>query len=62
MTKTQLLKKINEIPGDRGFWNSSTEEMFEEAATFFFSKGVDPVRIHRFLERIYNAVSEEYGN
>lgn len=62
MDGRELHKEISKIPGDKGFWKSSTKETFEDVALVLLNQGVPAADVLLVLTKLYNAVSEEYGN
>lgn len=57
-----LLERIDEMPGDDGWWKSSTGDVFRKAAKKLSKLGMPDDEIVDFLEGIRGAVAEEYGD
>lgn len=52
----------DEIAGDDGFWNSSSEETFVEAAKKLQLIGMGDEEILEMLSDLYSAVAAEFGS
>jgi hypothetical protein len=64
MTKTErqaLAREVDDIPGDDGWWKSSTGECFQEAAKQMVASGMTGDETVELLGMLYGAVAEEYG-
>lgn len=57
-----LKQKIKEIPGEDGFWKESTIDAFLFAGERMVTAGMEESDILEILEKLYRAVSDEYGN
>lgn len=58
---SDLLKIINEIPGDDGWFHDSGRDKFIVIAEVLQAKGLDEVTIGSALDQAYWAVADEYG-
>lgn len=62
MTISKELKaEILAIPGDDGFWKSSSEETFLEMAEFLNEKGLSDGEIEYVLSELYMATADCFG-
>jgi len=62
MNYDELIDNINDIAGSDGFWTSSAEETFKEAAARLAQEdGFDCDEIFEFLSSLFSAVAGEYG-
>ena len=57
-----LEERIKAIPGKDGFYKTGTENTFLNAATWLHNLEVSDDVIVDFLENLWYAVSNEYGN
>jgi len=51
-----------ELPNEDGWWSDENMNNFVECAKILKGKGVDEKTIKEIFEKLYNAVSNEYGN
>lgn len=51
----------NEVPGEDGFWVSSTEEAFINAGKFLVDRGFTLMETLELLTTLYGATAEEFG-
>jgi len=56
-----LRTRVKEIPGKDGFWSSSSEETFQEAAMLMTKRGLDVEDTIEILTDVYSAVANEFG-
>lgn len=53
--------KIEEIPGEDGWWRPSSHSIFKEVALLLLESGVPEKTVVTLLERMYWAVADCYG-
>lgn len=56
-----LRKRIDEIPGENGWWTTGGRDAFLSAAVDLLRKGWSDDEIVEFLETMYSAVAGEFG-
>jgi hypothetical protein len=56
-----IYNKIDEIPGEQGFWKNSTQSAYYRAADWLLGRGVPENDIVDLLNTLYHATAEEYG-
>ncbi len=61
MTKAQR-KRMVEFITDDGFWKSSTEDAYADAASEMFKHGMKEDVVFNILDDLYSATGGEYGN
>lgn len=54
--------KLDTIPGEEGFWSSSTEKSFKEMNKQLIDKGFTEEGAFDFLDKAYWAVAGEFGS
>ena len=54
--------RIDAIPGPSGWWKHDTGVHFREAGNVLVARGMSEDEAVVFLDVLYHAVAEEYGN
>jgi hypothetical protein len=62
MTRTQLMKEIEKIPGDNGWWHTDGGETYKEVAGQLLCDGFSEEKVLEILERLYGAAAGEFGS
>lgn len=60
--KSNFEQLISEIPGDEGFYKSGTKAAYLSAGEELLQKGFTEEEAIEFLENLWSATSDEYGN
>jgi hypothetical protein len=58
----ELQERIDDIPGQEGFWKSDTKDTLQEQAQMLLGKGLTEDEVIEHLTTMHRAVSNEYGN
>lgn len=63
MTRAELLRAIEHIPGDDGWWHSDGQDTYRELAEELVDDaGMDHDKALSVLERAYGAAAGEFGS